>query len=309
MLKAKKDEENTEDLPPYDSIGLQLCAYGLAIDKEIIDTVTNGKHLTEKDVHDIRVNLKRLRAMRQLSYFEIGHANFTTTDKNLRDAGRLLSANRDQTVLRKTLKKLLREADNKKQRSRVKVVLSHVRNNTNEGGVTDKSIQNGLKRSVLSDQRDWRKLQRDLDLKESFVTGLARTYDHARSLAKRVSCRDKVTTSHRWRKWCKYLCYQLQFLSYLDPDNPRDSERVLDLKRLGNILGWRHDIDVLKQTLDKTRELASMRKEIDVVKVLAKEWDSELRKESEDLSKRLFTDQAIEFAESVLAENKPHHSN
>ena len=304
MLRAKQDEVSAEYPSLYDSIGLQLCAYALAIDKEIIDTITNGKHLTETDVHDIRVNLKRLRAMRQLSYFETGYTNFTTADTNLKDAGRLLSANRDQTVLRKTLKKLLRGAHNKKQRSKVKVVLSHVRDNSNEKGVTDKSIHNVLKRSVLSDQRDWRKLQRGMDKRKSFVTGLARTYDHARSLAEEVSRRDKVTTSHRWRKWCKYLCYQLQFLSYLDPDCPRSSERILDLKRLGSVLGWRHDIDVLKQTLDKTGELASMEEAVNVVNALAKEWDLELKKESEVLSKRLFIDPAIEFAESVLAVNR-----
>lgn len=299
MLRARKDD-NAERSASYDGIGRQICAYGLVIDKEIIDTITSKKHLTETDVHDIRVNLKRLRAMRHLSYFETGYFRFTVTDTNLRDAGRLLSANRDQTVLRKTLKKLLGGADTKAQRRKVKAVLSHVKNNANGKDVTDKSIHNGLKRSVSSDQRDWRKLQRDLGKTENLLSGLARTYDHAKSLAERISRRDKPTTSHRWRKWCKYLCYQLQFLSYLDPDSPRNSKRILDLKRLGNVLGWRHDVELLVQTLDKISELASMGEEVKVAKALAKEWDSELKKESEVLSKRLFIDPPIEFAESVL---------
>ncbi|MDJ0957203.1 MAG: CHAD domain-containing protein [Arenicellales bacterium] len=289
----------------YDSIGQQVCVYSLAIDKEIIDTITDRKQLTETDVHDIRVNLKRLRAMRHLSYFETGYSHFTAADTNLRDAGRLLSANRDQTVLRKTLKKLLKGADTKSQRRKVKAVLAHVRGSTNEKGVTDKSIHNGLKRSVLFDQRDWRKLQRDLDKTENLVSGLARTYEYARSLAEQISRRDKPTTSHRWRKWCKYLCYQLQSVSYLDPNNRRNSKRILDLKRLGSVLGWRHDIELLMHTLDEISEVAPMGEEVNVVKVLASEWDMELKEESEILSNRLFTDQAVEFAESVLAINKP----
>ena len=299
MLRARQDD-NAERSASNDSIGQEICAYGLSIDKEIVDTITSRKHLTEKDVHDIRVNLKRLRAMRHLSYFETGYFRFTVADTNLRDAGRLLSANRDQTVLRKTLKKLLGGADTKTQRRKVKSVLSHVKGNANEKNVTDKSIRNGLKRSVLSDQRDWRKLQRDLDKTENLLSGLARTYEQAKSLAERISRKDKPTTSHRWRKWCKYLCYQLLFLSYLDPDNQRNSERILDLKRLGSVLGWRHDIELLNQTLDKISELASMGEEVKVVKVLAIEWDKELKKESEVLSKRLFTDPPIEFAEGIL---------
>ena len=299
MLIAKRGD-NAERSASYDGIGRQICAYGLTIDKEIVETIASKKHLTETDVHDIRVNLKRLRAMRHLSYFETGYFRFTVADTNLRDAGRLLSANRDQTVLRKTLKKLLGGADTKAQRRKVKAVLSHVKNNANGKEVTDKSIHSGLKRSVLSDQRDWRKLQRDLGKTENVLSGLARTYDRAKSLAERVSRTDKPTTSHRWRKWCKYLCYQLQFLSYLDPDDPCNSKRILDLKRLGNVLGWRHDVELLRQTLDKTNELASMKEEVKVVKTLAKAWDKELKKESEALSKQLFTNPPIEFAESIL---------
>ena len=66
------------------------------------------------------------------------------------------------------------------------------------------------------------------------------------------------------------------------------------------MLGWRHDVELLRQTLDKTNELASMEEEVKVVKALAKAWDKELKKESEALSKQLFTNPPIEFAESIL---------
>lgn len=298
MVRARQDIDNAKNLVSYDSMGLQVCGYAMVIDKEIIDTITARKHLTETDVHDIRVDLKRLRAMRQLSYFESGYTHFTNADTNLRDAGRLLSANRDQTVLRKTLKKLLKGAVNKEQRKKVKAVLSHVRDTSDGKGVTDKSIQNDVKRFVLTDQRDWRRSQRDLAKTKSLVSGLARTYEHAKSLAEQIARKDKSTTSHRWRKWCKYLCYQLQFFSYLDPGNPRDAERILDLKRLGSVLGWRHDIEVLYQMLDQAVELDQ--EETSVVKALAKEWDIELKQESDGLSKRLFADQPLEFVEGIL---------
>lgn len=309
MARPRQAVENIKSAALYESMGLRVCRYAVALDEEIIDTVEARKHLTETDVHDIRVNLKRLRAMRQLTYFETVYPHFRAADANLRDAGRLLSGDRDQTVLRKTLKKLFNGVETEKERQKVKTVLFHLGKKNKGKGLTDESVKHRVKDYVLSDQQDWRKFQKGLTQTHNLLTGLARTYGYARSLARRVSRNDIPTLSHRWRKWCKYLYYELLFLSQLSPNSTAKSNRESDLKRLGNVLGWRHDIEALNEVLNQTSKLGSIKEEAMLVKALARDWDIELKQESEFLSNRLFAHKPIEFAESILSDDRPDYPN
>lgn len=282
-----------------DSVGTKVYLHGRALDQDIIDIVTKRQRLNEADIHDMRVNLKRLRAMRHLIYFETSYGHFKKSYRNLRDAGRILSGRRDQTVLGATLKKLAERAGNDRQTQNVLAVHSRITNIIPKNELKDKTLQNKVKTLIFVDRDNWQQLQDKLAHTGTLVAGLARTHYYSRSLGQRAMRSDAVSIGHRWRKWVKYLYYQVEFISVL---RPGELDTVMkDLKRLGNVLGWRHDIANLDVALAQLDHEESLKKNVALVRALAWSWDNELKQECLVLFKRVFKKSSVDFSQGILS--------
>ena len=281
------------------SLGVRACAHSLAIDQGIIDTISQRQRLTDEEVHDVRVDLKRLRAMRQLIFFETRYERFKEADEKLKDAGKLLANRRDQAVLVTTLKKLAKRTDSEARAQNVLAILEQVKKENTKSQQQDETLHKRLKTLVLADDRNWQDLHAKLAQTDTLLAGLTRTHSYARSLGQRVMCNDTISLVHRWRKWCKYLYYQVEFVSYLHSGNADDVRK--DLKRLGSVLGLRHDIANLQLVLDRLeRAHAVVNKYGKQVQAMAQAWDSELKKEGEMLFNRVFKQSSVTFSQHIL---------
>ena len=75
--------------------------------------------------------------------------------------------------------------------------------------------------------------------------GLGRTYRRARQLGKKAIRKPSCERMHEWRKWVKYLNYQLELLA-----SGEALERTRrDLTRLGRLLGRHHDLSLVTEML------------------------------------------------------------
>ena len=103
--------------------------------KNAQDRIRNPTNDREKDLHFVRVMIKRLRAILRLIRPVISETAFDRENIRLRTAGRSLSAARDADVARQTLAKL--PAPNKSERDAVAVALAGFsKNGTMEGDIS-----------------------------------------------------------------------------------------------------------------------------------------------------------------------------
>ncbi|MBO9576646.1 MAG: CHAD domain-containing protein [Sphingobium sp.] len=77
--------------------------------------------------------------------------------------------------------------------------------------------------------------------------GLERTYDHARETMRAAIMTGDAEASHEWRKGVKHLGGQARLLRRMKPD--RLKADIKAATRLGDLLGARHDIDLLLDTM------------------------------------------------------------
>jgi CHAD domain-containing protein len=81
---------------------------------------------------------------------------------------------------------------------------------------------------------------------EVLVEGVQETYARAQRLGLKAYFKDTSRAYHRWRKWVKYLYYQLEILS---PQGEEFSALHDALGDLGKILGASHDMANLREVL------------------------------------------------------------
>jgi CHAD domain-containing protein len=97
----------------------------------------------------------------------------------------------------------------------------------------------------------------ELDGPADLMLGFARSYRHGRQAMK--ACRRSPSNDafHTWRKWSKYQLYQTRLLKpYLKNSF---KHRMVDLKRLGKLLGIDHDLAVLRNELVEASDFKSVR--------------------------------------------------
>jgi CHAD domain-containing protein len=99
---------------------------------------------------------------------------------------------------------------------------------------------------LASDREDWRAIEAPSD-NDLLGLGLARTYAKAQRKGDRALNSHDLDQFHEWRKWAKYLRYQLEPLAAMD--RPAIREYHDDLKRLTSVLGRRNDLHNLRLVL------------------------------------------------------------
>jgi CHAD domain-containing protein len=126
--------------------------------------------------------------------------------------------------------------------------------------------------------------------------GLARTYRRARRLAMQADSEADIELIHNWRKWVKYLHYQLEILM---PAGPPDLliHRMERLNSLGKVLGERNDLHNLLREVDKQQGGISSekRKSIRQAVSLARQRDKGLQERCEHRRRQLFGNSAAKF--------------
>jgi CHAD domain-containing protein len=258
------DDEMRERRPTVDimeataeSVDLpyEVKSSAASLDRIALDLLRGDEPFAPESVHKVRVTTKRLRAHWNLVRPELGKKRYRKAKERLRLAARRLAGQRDATVILATLDELAEQARSPKLQRSAKAVrevaAEYLANREVAAPSTD--AQDELVGALETDLSEWSELAlggADATLLEH---GLRETYGRARRLGRYAARTQRGADFHRWRRWTKYLMYQLEVLVPLDPE--RLQPYLRDLKRLGKLLGKSQDFAVAKRLVSEDLEL------------------------------------------------------
>ena len=212
-------------------------------------TLLEGDLVLEPEVvHALRVSTKRLRAFWQL-YRSTGDAALAKRSiDRLRDAARTLSGLRDDHVLHQLLRSLAAIASDRDRGEFLAAGSSLV---SPMAGTKDlRQVHRDLLAVLATDGDDWLHTAQPSD-QDLVRFGLGRTFAKAADLGQGALESKCLEELHRWRRWVKYLRYQLEPLA--TPQRSSIAELYAELKQLGSALGRRNDLHQLRQALEGSR--------------------------------------------------------
>ncbi|ROU03437.1 CHAD domain-containing protein [Histidinibacterium lentulum] len=215
------------------------------LDKGLADLEAARRGETRAGVHSVRKRMKKLRGLVRLvrgAFGDYGRINAT-----LRDTARVLSDVRDRAAVLEALDRLLDRQtaagiDGRRIAPLVRG-LEAERDRAEEArdlGDRLAVVASGLT-ALREEAPDWTLEAAGWD---AFEGGLTQTYARARKSMESAREDPQTDTLHDWRKRSKYHGYHARLLA---PVWPRGmSGHAAEASRLSDILGDRHDLDVLE---------------------------------------------------------------
>jgi CHAD domain-containing protein len=204
--------------------------------------------LSDHAVHEIRKELKRVRAALRLLRPCMGSDAYHRENACVRDAARPLTPMRDAAILPQALRHMLARTDGETGRALARYLYGVLRQE-------QRAARRQLKPSELrAAVRRLRALKRRIEgLPASRLdravpsSGLKRTYKSGRNALARVTLQATDEHLHEWRKQATYLANQLECIS--PPDTKRFAARLERFRRLARRLGDDHDLAVLNRKI------------------------------------------------------------
>jgi CHAD domain-containing protein len=197
--------------------------------------------MSPKQVHDTRKHIKKLRSLIRL--VRDGFGNYVSESNALRDAARLLSETRDQTVILATFDTLMGRGDAAVEVAALRGEISQLSNSASKNFSKDPEP---ILHALRSRAEDWRIRGDDAKI---LLHGLSLTRRNGRA-AMRIARREPDAESfHQWRKRTKDLWYQSRLLSPIWPELMKPLTQAADF--LGESLGQHHDLSVLAEQAKK----------------------------------------------------------
>jgi CHAD domain-containing protein len=199
----------------------------------------------DEAVHDVRREIKKLRAILRLVRPGIGETAYDKATKTLREAANRLDTMRDAQVRLTALEELARRSNGQIPRHSLPKIQNALRQNCRQEEQKLGATLGPVK-DILSDAR-----QQLADLKvkpnswKAVGPGLKRIYRRGRKALELAEREPSPEHFHEWRKRVKDLANQLRLVC---PARPRKLKaRTEKLDRLGDILGDDHDLFMLRE--------------------------------------------------------------
>ena len=238
----------------------------------------------EKTVHDVRVLMKKSRAVMKLSAPQLDKTYLDRDIFSLREVGRIMCPWRETSVQRKTLKELRKENLEIFSQLRENVLLSGMLEKPDPVMEPSEEIKSALEQiDDLLNKTGYRirfQTMSTLD-PQLLIKELESTYSRVSNIY--LTCRNnpKPETLHRFRKRAKDFLYQLYIFRPLNPAVVKALEKKLDsmtqnlgkfydLAQLIKALGYNYKLDINQPAMDelivKIREIQD--------RYLARVWPS-----------------------------------
>jgi CHAD domain-containing protein len=214
--------------------------------------------LSEKDIHQLRVTVKRLRALWKLVRKQVTNEQRTAAQERLRAVHRLLAPARDITVVAETLEKLRTKATDDVSRAACSRCASGLDNHLMPTVLAIPISR--VSESFQEESRMWRELVFGDDSLDALLHGYTRCYRKGRKLAREVLGGASGEVLHELRRWAKFTLHQLDIIKPGLGDANRARRWYLD--RLGDTLGAHNDCLILVERLP---EFGLKRREHDCV--------------------------------------------
>jgi len=214
-------------------------------------------------IHDVRKEVKKMRAVFRLGRAALGKKQYRKTAKTVRLAGKPLAAVRDARVTAKALELFAGKKASEFQgiKSSLEAYFAHSEwnfANNDSASLAELALKN-VDRQLT-----------DLNLKQAGWKDIRKclkgSYTRGREAFQQAIAKPVPENLHAWRKRVKDLWYQLDFLC---PEWPKDSKEILDsLEQLGEELGEDHDLVLLehfvKEHCDASPEAKELQHRIEV---------------------------------------------
>ena len=279
--------KDAETLPD----GIKRITYD-QIDRSLDRLELNTRN-KDRAIHEARVGFKRIRAILRLIRGEIGPENFKLENQTYRDAGRQLSAARDNTVVADTLEELINDCDKHLAQPDIKLLRKRLRrlraDQLREKGEQLPQIAENIKQARARVQ-DW-PLNNDSFVAIAF--GLKKTYKQGRRKFENAQYEKTTVNLHEWRKDVKYLWYQVTVLNALWP-KPLDAFAG-ELSKLSGFLSEDHDLAMLRQRASKQAETLGESTEITNLIQLLDHRRTELQTKARSLGLRIYAEKPQDF--------------
>ena len=256
--------------------GIVLIALG-RIDHAIGELRGGADSGAEEAVHEVRKDVKKLRALLRMTRGELGDDTFRRENSCFRDAGRELSGVRDSDAMLETLRTL--ELPAGMERGLRGTIQAHRALGDRDGRDAAAADVVAMLREARERVNDW-PLERDSF--DALRDGLERTYRGGRRDFRAARTKPTVETLHEWRKRVKELWYHHTLLRALWP--PVMQAVGDEAHELANRLGDDHDLAMLAEWV---REHPEVEPEFFAILDVRR---SELQGEAMVIGRRLYSD-------------------
>src|SRR3981081_363807 len=245
----------------------------------------------EEDLHQVRLAIKRLRAILRLLRPLVSKTYFKRENARLRTAARRLARFRDLAVARRTLEQVTDKLASHSQDAAVREVFESFLAQTPASSHYDEDRETALRlaaRALVRTRHAFHALSLPDRGWKTIEPGLKKLYRRNRMWMKRALSSDKDEDFHEWRKWAKYYFYLLKMLTPMWPSRLGKTEKHENC--LQDKLGKDHDLAVLKSFLVKHLSIPENRTSVGQVLQYLEKRSAKLRKQSMALGKILFDD-------------------
>lgn len=197
-----------------------------------------------QDIHDLRVNCKKLRSWIRLLRHTGAADDWQHADHALRTIAKKFARLRDAEVLQQTVRTLQAATRSKLGRAACQQVLTGLQTLT-PVAPANKNIK--LARKVVL------QLTAANPAEPVLRKGMKLTCQRCQRLGRKAAGRHaSIEQLHQLRRWVKYLGYQLELVTV--PAQPRNKSRK-QLVALGRTLGLIHDLALLQQRLASLKDV------------------------------------------------------
>lgn len=256
--------------------------------EDAIGKLHGGDEDRDTRIHDVRKDLKKLRALLRLLRSELGEATYARENAGFRALAHRLSGAREAAAIAETLEGLLSAQNVPESRfAALRERLSERRRAAHEHGLDDDSlhaIEHEL-RLALSRVSGW---PLEHPTWEAIAPGLRRAYARGKRAMERAYAEPSAEHFHEWRKRVKDHLYHTRLLASIWPEPMKGRRAALDT--LAELLGDDHDLAELEHMVREAPDGDAS--ERDALLGLIEQRARELRERAFWLGKRMYAEKA-----------------
>lgn len=267
----------------------RLCCERL---DDALDMLEKDQHF--EAVHDVRKEIKKLRAVLRLVRPGIGEPAYDKATDTVRKAANRLNAMRDAQVRLAALEQLAKRSNGQIPPHSLPKIQNALRQNCRQEEQKLAATMGPVKDILLEARQQLGGLKVKPNNWKAVGPGLKKIYSRGRKALELAEREPSPEHFHEWRKRVKDLASQLRLICPARPGKLKSRTEKLD--RLGDLLGDDHDLFMLREFLGKNAKGLGEKKPLE--KVIA-DRQKELRTEALELGSSIFTKKPDRFCRQV----------
>jgi CHAD domain-containing protein len=267
----------------------RLCCERL---DDALQMLEKGHHFDA--VHDVRKEIKKLRAVLRLVRSSIGKTAYREATGSLRSAADRLNAMRDAQVRLAAMENLAKQSNGRIPRHSLPKIQNALRESCRTEEQKLAGTLNSARQFLLGARAQLGNVKVKPNSWKAVAPGLTKIYRRGRKALALAQREPSPEHFHEWRKRVKDLSNQLRLVCPMRPGKLKP--RMDQLDHLGDLLGDDHDLFMLGQFVG--RKVKQPREKKPVVQVIA-DRQAKLRSEALEVGGSFYTKKPNRFCRQV----------